>query len=134
MRRHDWAARMFDVVAAHEAVPFSWSGCHCCVFVARVVDAMTDSAHEAALLAVAFDEASSAALMEQHAGLAGAVSAFLGPPADARAKRGDIVLFQGGDGPAVAVCLGGAYVGMGPQGLQRVDRAAVQVDAVWVIP
>src|SRR6478609_10109074 len=117
MRRNDWASRMFDVIAEHAERPFAWGKDDCCLFVARVWDAMNDTSHELTLQIAYHDEPSALAFIESHGDLKSAVTAFLGEPIEARATRGDAVMINGGLDMAMGICLGSEVVAMGPTGL-----------------
>lgn len=133
-RRPDWAARMFDTFDAHSGRPFEWGKDDCCLFVARVVDAMTGSQFASDLAALYHDETSANALIDGAGGLEGAVSAILGASKAAdeyRAMRGDVVLIDGGLGDAVGICRGIDVLAMGPRGLQKLDRSEIR--KVWPI-
>lgn len=129
MRQHDWVERLIDVIAAHESRAFEWGKDDCCLFVARAVDAMTGSDLEARLNSEYDDEYSALRLIATHGDLAGAVSHFLGQPADTYAGRGDVVLLAGGEGDALGICIGPHIVAMGPDGLRRLPRG--EIKAVW---
>ena len=133
MRRHDWASRLFDVATDHMERPFAWGKDDCCLFVVRAVDAMTDSQLEATLGELYQDEAGALQLIQTRGDLKGAVSEFLGSPVSERAKRCDVVLFEGGTGHAVGICFGAEVRAMGPQGMQRIRREEIEPLAVWVI-
>jgi len=129
MKRHDWAARLYDVIEAHAERTFVWGSDDCCLFVARGIDAMRDSEIEAGLRDLYTDERSAMKLIASHGGLAGAVSAVLGEMQQVRAVRGDAVLIDGGDGDALGICLGPQVVAMGPSGLRMVPRSEIR--GVW---
>jgi hypothetical protein len=122
MRRHDWASRMHAVIDAHRCRPFAWGDNDCCLFVARVVDAMTDSEYERAILEHYRDEETGRALIGKHGGMLGAVTAFLGDPVPQRAARGDVVLIDGGEGEALGICMGRDVVAVGESGLRAIPR------------
>lgn len=130
-KRFDWADQMYSVIAQHESESFAWGANDCCLFVARVLDAMTDSSHAALLAEKYSDEQSAIAFIREHGSLAAAVSEFLGAPVEKRAVRGDVVLFEGGQGDAVGICLGSKIVGMGQAGIQSLGREAIKT--VWGI-
>lgn len=127
----DWASRMYGQIRAHKDRPFSWGENDCCRFVARVIDAMTDSQIEAALADIYSDEAGALRFIASHGGLQGAMSAFLGEPSG-RATRGDAVMFEGGHGEAAGICIGARIVAVGPQGLHYVPRSEILVS--WKLP
>jgi hypothetical protein len=119
-RRHDWAARLFDVIAAHDTRPFAWGVDDCCLFAARAIDAMTDRTLEARLGDLYQDEVSARALIERHGSLVEAITAILGEtPQAVRAMRGDLVEFDGGAGDAVGICLGPLHRRHGAAGAAR---------------
>lgn len=126
--RHDWSSRLFDVIEAHRTRAFEWGKNDCCLFVARCIDAMTDSQLESSLASRYSDEVSALQFIRDSGGLQSAVSSYLGEPAQGRATRGDVVLIDGGQGDAVGVSLGSKTIAMGPTGLM-VLRTAVK--AVW---
>lgn len=129
MRRNDWASRMFAVIEQHLRRPFEYAQNDCSLFVARVVDAMTDSTFEAQILAEYKDEESALALIARHGSLSAAVSHYLGPPSNERALRGDVVMFDGGQGDAVGIWDGRQIVAMGESGLRSLRRTEVR--QVW---
>jgi hypothetical protein len=132
MRRHDWASRMHAVIQDHRARKFVWGADDCCFFVARVIDAMTDSTIEAQLYELYGDEGGAIRFIAQHGGMREAVSSVLGPPSDARAVRGDAVLVNDGAGSqALGICLGKDVVAMGPTGLRVLSRSDIL--AVWKV-
>jgi hypothetical protein len=131
MRRHDWAARLCDVIAAHKDREFAWGESDCCLFVARCIDAMTDNALAYLIREQYRDEASALRFIATHGSLQAAVSRYLGDASVGRAVRGDAVLIEGGEGDAVGICLGTQVVAMGPKGLRYVSRT--EIKAVWKV-
>lgn len=131
VRRHDWASRMFDVAQAHEGRDFSWGVNDCCLFVARVVDAMTDSDFEAQILSRYSDEATARAFILEYGLLEVAVSHYLGEPVTRSPQRGDACLIHGGEDYALGVCLGSHVAAMGPTGLRMLPLS--EVIKVWPV-
>ncbi len=129
LKRFDWASRMYDVIAAHQGKEFAWGDNDCCLFVARAVDAMTDSSLELALSQAYWDEPSALAFIAVSGDLETAVSDYLGPSTKDRATRGDVVLVDGGLGDALGICTGKSVVCMGPKGLRELSRD--EIKAVW---
>jgi len=121
-RNADWVDQMFATIDAHTDLPFEWGVNDCCIFVARVIDAMTGSVIEADLSAEYSDEETALAFIASHGSLEAAVSVFLGDPTSGMAMRGDAVLLDGGDGPAMGIMLGDVIAAMGPDGLVYVPR------------
>jgi hypothetical protein len=131
VRRHDWASRMFSVFDEHHHRPFDLSAGGCWPFVARVVDAMTGSDYEARLSEAYGNGAAVLRLMAQPGGVAAAVADILGPPSEGRPIRGDVILFDGGEGDAVGIWDGASIIAMGEAGLHRVPRS--EIKAFWSI-
>jgi hypothetical protein len=129
LKRHDWAARLYDVITDHSTREFAWGEADCCLFVARAVDAMQDTNLEAQLQSQYTDERSALTMIVIHGGLEQAVTSFLGEPTSLRAVRGDVVLIDGGEGDALGICMGSQVVAMGPAGLRNVPRAEIR--KVW---
>lgn len=131
MKRPDWLERLAGVISDHETRPFAWGRADCCLFVARAIDAMTDSDLEAQLAPLYQDEPGALRLIADSGSLEAAVSRFLGEPIEAFANRGDAVLIDGGEGDAVGICVGLYVVAMGPEGLHRVPRSEIR--KVWQV-
>lgn len=131
MRRHDWAARMFSVIDAHIHQPFDLGKGGCWPFVARVVDAMTDSQLEQQLAEQYGNDVAVLRLMATPGAIQEAVTAILGPAAEGRPMRGDVILFDGGEGDAVGIWDGAHVVAMGETGLRKVDRT--ELKAFWAV-
>lgn len=125
MRRHDWAARMYAQFDAHSDRAFEWGQNDCCLFVARVVDAMTDSGLAERIAREYSDETTAMRFIQLHGGLAEAVSVYLGAPAEVRATRGDAVMIHGGLDLAMGICAGPYVLAMGPKGLTRIARTDI---------
>lgn len=130
MRRNDWAARMFGVIDAHIHNQFDMSVGGCWPFVARVVDAMTDSTYENQLTE---QYANGSAVMRLIASgkVQEAISEVLGQPSEGRPMRGDVILFDGGEGDAIGIWDGSNIVAMGETGLHKVPRS--ELKAFWRI-
>jgi hypothetical protein len=132
MRRHDWASRMHEVIRDHRSRAFVWGADDCCFFVARVIDAMTDSTIEAQLYELYGDEGGAKRFIAQHGGMREAVSSILGPASTDRPLRGDPVLVEDGQGgEALAIFDGREIVGMGATGFRRLHRSSAI--AVWKV-
>ena len=123
-RNADWVDQMFATIEAHTDLPFEWGVNDCCIFVARVIDAMTSSTIEADLSAEYHDEETALAFIASHGSLEAAVSVFLGDPVPGMAMRGDAVLLDGGNGPALGIMLGDVIAAMGPDGIVYMPRGA----------
>lgn len=125
MRRHDWADQMHCVIDQHADAKFEWGRNDCCLFVARVVDAMCDTDHESALSQNYHDEETALAYIKESGDIAQAVSTYIGEPKTGRPSRGDVVLFRGQNGETLGVCVDRSIVAMGAIGTVRVARDAI---------
>lgn len=95
-RLPDWPARLVAFFEERDRQAFSWGVNDCCTFAAAAVRATT-GADLLAALPQRWDDASGAArVLRRERGLAGAVTARLGPPlpTPALAQRGDVVLVR----------------------------------------
>jgi uncharacterized protein YfaT (DUF1175 family) len=130
MRRHDWASRMFATFDAHMRREFAFGADDCSLFVARVVDAMTDSTFAQQLADAYQDERGALRMLAKHGSLLSATMSFLGEPStEPRPLRGDVVLFDGGIDDALGIWDGLHIIAMGEGGLRRVPRS--EIKAFW---
>jgi hypothetical protein len=109
MRRPDWLVELWLQVEAARDERFEYARHDCCLFVARCVDAMTESDFSARLRACYHDEATALAYLERMGGMQAAVTVHLGPPLErpAMARRGDVVMFHDGAGrETLGICTG----------------------------
>jgi len=107
MRRADWVSRLWGEVEAAKTRPFSYGEHDCCLFVARCIDAMTDSDLAEQLARHYHDEPSAMAFFRHEGGIERAVSGFLGDVSDlARPRRGDVAMVPTERGDGVGVCVG----------------------------
>lgn len=119
MRRHDWTDRLFATVEAYRCVPFEWGQHDCCLFTARVVDAMCDTDYAGQLAREYHNERSALAYIARMGGLESALTAWLDQPLPrvAMIRRGDVVLFRDAGGTsAVGICIGATIVSTSPDG------------------
>lgn len=129
MRRHDWASRMYGQFDLHADRAFEWGQNDCCLFVARVVDAMCDTDLEVRIGREYSDETTALRLIHLHGSLADAVSVYLGQPVEARATRGDPVMVRGEVDHAMGICSGLYVVAMGQGGIMQIPRS--EILKVW---
>jgi cell wall-associated NlpC family hydrolase len=109
-RREDWPERLAAFIEAARARPFSWGANDCMLFAADAIAAMTDVDLAAGFRGAYADEAGANAVLAPYGGIAGLLTAILGPPLDtpALAQRGDVVIFPGESGDTAAVVTGSA--------------------------
>lgn len=130
-RRDDWVERMWLAIEDHSDAEFLWGVNDCCLFVARVVDAMTDSGFELELASQYSDEESALSYIASHGSLEAAVTYHLGATAEGRAIRGDVVLCANEGTPCLGICVGGTVACVGQTGLRFLPRS--EIIARWAI-
>jgi hypothetical protein len=120
---------MYRVIDEHRTREFAWGVNDCCLFVARVRDAMTGSDIESQILLQYQDQASAQSFIATYGDLKTVASKYLGEPVEGRAVRGDAVLVDGGLGDALGIWDGKVALCMGPRGLRELPRSEVR--CVW---
>jgi hypothetical protein len=129
MKRHDWAARLFDVIDTHRDRAFVWGRHDCGLFASRCYDAMHGTDIEGALISEYGDEGGAARFLAGFGGLHDAVVSRLGSPSQGRAVRGDVVLVDGEGGDALGICVGARVACLTTDGLCYVGRKHIK--AFW---
>lgn len=124
-RRYDWASKMHSAIDYHKDKSFEWGKNDCCIFTARVIDAMCDSSLEEDLAKKYQDEKTALNYIKQSNGIKSAIESHLGKSEVGRPKRGDAVLFINDDREAVGICTGASIVSMGIFGISSVDRSNI---------
>ena len=124
-RRQDWVAQMWFTIEDHADAEFLWGVNDCCLFVARVIDAMTDTSHELDLASQYSDEATALAYIASHGSLETAVSFHLGNPSSGRAQRGDAVMCANNGNPCIGICVGSTVACVGESGLRWLPRSEI---------
>lgn len=123
-RIEDWPERLLAFIDARREMPFAWGDNDCCTFAADAVREMT-GVDPMAELRGRYDSARSAARrVEEAGGIASWLDARL--PALASpllARRGDLVMFEAQDGPALGVVVGAQAAAAGPEGVTWVPVA-----------
>ena len=117
-RRADWPKRLHAQIEAARQRPFEW-GLHDCAAFATAVAADLTGQDPVAHLRGSYTSAWGAErVMAEHGGLAALITEYYGEPiAIAQAGRGDLVLAERDNGPALGVCLGSVAAFAGPDGL-----------------
>lgn len=126
-RLNDWPARLWREIERWQAVPFGWGHNDCCLFAARVTDAICGSRHAARLAEHYDDEASALQYIKASGGIGPAVSQYIGEPEQKRPSRGDVVLFDGPHGDTLGVCVGAEIAAMGPDGVVYLPKSVVKM-------
>lgn len=121
VRHEHWPSLLAAYLADDR--PFAWGGRDCCTFAAGAVEAMTGADPAAALRGRYRTEQGAARLLKRHGGLE-ALAARLAREHGLRdvphafAGRGDVVLIETGQGPALGVIdLAGRIAAQGPDGI-----------------
>ncbi len=128
-RREDWPERLLAFVESRRVTPFVWGGNDCALFTADAALAMTDhdfaagfrGRYKSALGAM------KALCSNGAADLADYLTRTLGTPiAPTLARRGDAVMFEAVEGPALGVVLGQQAAAAGPEGVTWVPASRWQ--------
>lgn len=127
MRRYeDWPKRLAAAIEAARERPFRWGEHDCALFAASVVEAIT-GVDPAVQWRGRFDSRAKAAhYLAERGGLGTVVTAALGAPLPyvTLAQRGDVVMVDTEEGPALGVCNGAHAACAGPEGLALVPMPA----------
>jgi hypothetical protein len=132
MKREDWVDQLWAAIDQAKDQPFSYGEQDCCLFSARVIDAMCDTDY-AVKLASKYQNARTAALyLAKYESLREAVTEWLGeakPPVFA--QRGDVVLFMNEGREVVGICIGGHIAAVTKNGVKMfpIDSAI----AIWKV-
>ena len=131
-RRHDWPERLAEVVRAARGRPFQWGRHDCALFAFDCVAAMTGVDHTARYRGRYRTAKGAYRALARIGGvrtLDDLATALTKRPALAEgpraARRGDLVIHDTDDGPALGVCLGARLVAVGPGGLAYRPMSAV---------
>jgi hypothetical protein len=128
-RFEDWTERLEYFLWLAQGRAFAWGAWDCSLFGAEGVKALTGDDFGAAFRGQYSDAAGAAqALIEIGEGdLESTVTSFMGPPLSlpAKAQRGDLVLFESGDGPALGIIelTGTHFAAVTTRGTVRLPRA-----------
>lgn len=128
-RREDWPERLLAFVESRRATPFAWGKNDCALFSADAALAMTD--HDFAAPFRGRYTTAQGALRELRRNgardLAGYLTRVLSEPiAPTLARRGDVVVFEAVEGPALGVVAGSQAAAAGTDGLIWVPLARWQ--------
>jgi hypothetical protein len=117
-RRPDWPQRLHAGIEAARPRPFEWGIHDCAAFATAIAAELTGEDPVAHLRGSYVSAFGAERVMAEHGGLAALVSQYYGEPAPiAQASRGDLVLAERDNGPALGVCLGSVAAFAGPDGL-----------------
>jgi hypothetical protein len=117
-RRADWPRRLYDAIEAARGRPFAWGSHDCAAFATAVAAELTGEDPVAALRGSYQSAFGAERLMAEYGGLPGLVTHFYGEPVTIHyAGRGDLVLAERDNGPALGVSMGSIAAFAGPDGL-----------------
>jgi hypothetical protein len=117
-RRPDWPQRLHAGIESARQRPFVWGTHDCAAFATAITADLTGEDPVAHLRGSYVSAFGAERVMAEHGGLAALVSRYYGEPVTiAQAGRGDLVLAERDNGPALGVCLGGVAAFAGPDGL-----------------
>lgn len=121
-RKEQWPTLMWEKIEQYLETPFVWGENDCCLFTARVVDAITGGNYEARLKTHYYDEASARRYIKNSGGLESAVSTYLGESKRGRPLRGDVVMFAGQLGDTLGICVGNKIASVCDAGVWYIDK------------
>lgn len=132
MRAEDWVDRLFATIEQVSTEQFAYGKNDCCLFSARVVDAMTGSEYAKKLAEMYHDERSALAYINSFGSIQEAVKDWLGEPANlAYVRRGDVVLFNNEGRETLGICVGDRIVSVGEVGIAYVPME--QAICTWKV-
>jgi hypothetical protein len=118
-RFEDWPRRLAAAIEAARGRPFCWGEHDCLLFAADVVHAITGLDPAASWRGRYDSRAAAAHHLSELGGLEAVVTGALGTPLShpTLAQRGDVVMVDTNEGPALGVCNGANAACAGPEGL-----------------
>lgn len=122
-RVEDWPERLLAFVEARREMPFKWGENDCCSFAADAVLEMTGEDLMASLRGRYNSSFSAAVRIEREGGIEHYLDIRLPEMAPRLAHRGDLVMFDAVEGPALGVVLGSHAAAAGPEGVTWIPMA-----------
>lgn len=124
---------LLEFVESRKDVPFEWGKQDCCLFAADAVVAMGGEDYAAPYRGKYSTEIGAKRLLSKSAkdGLNGLISDILEPIDKNMAQRGDVVLFDGGNGDTLGIYWMGGIFCAGEQGAVLIDAAHDKIHMVW---
>jgi hypothetical protein len=127
-RRHDWPARLSELVTRAHALPFSWGTHDCCLWAADAVVALTGRDPAQDLRGRYFDAIDAYRALRQIGGLLGAGqrtgTRLAGP---GFALDGDVALVHDGRRPMLAVRSADVWLCAASRGLFALPQSAARI-------
>jgi hypothetical protein len=121
IRLDGWEARLLDAIGAHLSAPFAYGASDCFALSMDAIKAVTGVdpyAEDRASYSTAHGAAKRLA-RRGFATLEDAMDALFEPVPQSLARRGDIATIMAGDGPALAVVIGGEFISKAETGIMR---------------
>lgn len=123
-KREDWVDKMWLAIKDSEDEHFEWGKHDCCLFSAKVVDAMSDSNFLQKLLNSYSDDKSALEFIKSFGSLREATASFLGAEAPLSfMQRGDVVLFDNDGRETLGICIGSTIASVGETGAVVVAKS-----------
>ena len=115
MRYEDWPERLNTFIESRRNAAFVFGETDCCMFAADAVLTITGVDLAADLRGTYSTKLGAAKVLSERGGVAGVVTLPAIPVL--MAGRGDVVMIETPDGPALAVCIGSKIAAMSADGL-----------------
>lgn len=116
-------------LSACENTPFEWGKHDCCTFAAGAVHVQIGR-NPMEDLPLYASESEATAMIAANGGLESMVTQRFGEPvAKSLARRGDVVIFESGNGPTLGVCIGPKFAAVTANGLMYYSMR--HVDLAW---
>ena len=123
IRKEQWPTLMWEKIEELTSVPFEWGTNDCCMFTAKVIDAICVDGTFAERLSQKYtDESSALRYIANRGGIEPAVSEFIGESKTGRPQRGDVVMFAGDNGDTLGVFVGNAIASVTKEGVVFIPR------------
>lgn len=124
MRKDNWPSLLFDAIAKHKSSEFKWGEHDCAMFCANVIKEYTDRD-----LAEAFRKEYSSHLGSKRAikkfgaaNLSDIADSIVGSSkSPSLAMRGDLILFDNGNGDTFGICAGATCVAASAKGFVHIS-------------
>lgn len=132
MKHEDWVGQLFATIEKVSNESFAYGKNDCCLFAARVVDAMTGTEYAKKLAEMYHDERSALAYINSFGSIQEAVKDWLGEPTNlAFVQRGDVVLFNNEGRETLGICVGDRIVSVAETGVAYVPME--QAICTWKV-
>lgn len=132
MKHEHWVDFLFATIEKVTTESFAYGKNDCCLFSARVVDAMTGTEYAKKLAEMYHDERSALAYINSFGSIQEAVKDWLGDTTNlAFVQRGDVVLFNNEGRETLGICVGDRIVSVAETGVAYVPME--QAICTWKV-